>query len=58
MDALMKLTLLTPEKVLDKVYLEQSVKREQIELFTANLTRLFVRLRSDESIASVGGKMT
>ena len=54
----MKLTLLTPEKVLDKVYLEQSVKREQIELFTANLTRLFVRLRSDESIASVGGKMT
>ena len=45
----MKLTLITPSKALNKVYLKQSVKREQIELFRTNLARLFERVRSDES---------
>ena len=44
----MKLTLLTPAKSLNKAFLKQSVKREQIELFKANLSRLFERIRTDE----------
>ncbi len=44
----MKLQLLSPAKALNKAYLRQSLKRDQIELFKANLTRMFERLRSDE----------
>jgi hypothetical protein len=44
----MKLTLQQPAKSLSKAYLKQSIKREQIEQFKTNLTRLFDRLRDDE----------
>lgn len=44
----MKLTLISPVKSLSKAYLKQSLKREQIELFKANLTRLFERIRTEE----------
>lgn len=44
----MKLECLTPGKSLNKAYLKQSLKREQIELFRANLARLFERIRTDE----------
>jgi len=44
----MKLTLATPEKSLGKAHLKQSLKRDQIELFKANLTRMFERIRVDE----------
>lgn len=44
----MKLTLATPEKSLGKAHLKQSVKRDQIEPFKANLTRMFERIRVDE----------
>ncbi|TWJ32476.1 class I SAM-dependent DNA methyltransferase [Geobacter argillaceus] len=44
----MKLQLLSPAKALNKAYLRQSLKRDQIELFKANLARMFERLRSDE----------
>jgi hypothetical protein len=43
-----KLECLTPGKSLNKAYLKQSLKREQIELFRANLARLFERIRTDE----------
>ncbi|RQW86548.1 MAG: hypothetical protein EHM79_09515 [Geobacter sp.] len=33
---------------MNKAYLKQSLKRDQIELFKANLVRLFERIRSDE----------
>jgi adenine-specific DNA-methyltransferase len=45
----MKLQLLTPAKSLNKAYLKQSLKREQIELFKANLSRLFDRINEKES---------
>jgi len=44
----MKLTILTPQKSLNKAYLKQSLKRDQIELFRTNLVRLFERIRTDE----------
>lgn len=44
----MKLTISSPAKALSKAYLKQSLKREQIELFKANLARMFERIRSDE----------
>lgn len=44
----MKLTISTPVKALNKAYLRQSLKREQIELFKANLARLFDRIRVEE----------
>jgi hypothetical protein len=44
----MKLTISTPTKALNKAYLKQSVKREQIELFRKNLARLFERIRTEE----------
>lgn len=44
----MKLTISSPAKSLSKAYLKQSLKREQIELFKANLARMFERIRSDE----------
>ena len=44
----MKLTILTPQKSLNKAYLKQSLKRDQIDLFRANLVRLFERIRTDE----------
>lgn len=44
----MKLTVLTPQKSLNKAYLKQSLKRDQIELFRANLARMFERIRTDE----------
>lgn len=44
----MKLTILTPQKSLNKAYLKQSLKREQIDLFRANLARMFERIRTDE----------
>ena len=45
----MKLTIHSPAKALSKAYLKQSLKREQIEQFKANLTRLFERIRAGES---------
>lgn len=44
----MKLTILTPQKSLNKAYLKQSLKRDQIDLFRANLARMFERIRTDE----------
>lgn len=44
----MKLSITSPGKSLNKAYLKQSLKREQIELFKANLARMFERIRSDE----------
>ncbi len=44
----MKLTIVQPVKSLSKAYLKQSLKREQIELFKANLARMFERIRTDE----------
>ena len=44
----MKLSIISPAKSLNKAYLKQSLKREQIELFKANLARMFERIRSDE----------
>ena len=44
----MKLILSTPAKSLNKAYLKQSLKRDQIDLFRANLARMFERIRTDE----------
>ena len=44
----MKLTINSPAKSLSKAYLKQSLKRDQIELFKANLARMFERIRTDE----------
>lgn len=44
----MKLTVSPPLKALNKAYLKQSLKREQIELFKINLARMFERIRTDE----------
>jgi hypothetical protein len=44
----MKLLPISPAKALSKAYLKQSLKREQIELFKANLARMFERIRTDE----------
>jgi len=44
----MKLLLSTPAKSLNKAYLKQSLKRDQIDLFRANLARMFERIRTDE----------
>lgn len=44
----MKLGCLTPAKSLNKAYLKQSLKRDQIDLFRANLARMFERIRTDE----------
>jgi len=45
----MKLVLHRPAKDLNKAYLKQSIRREQIETFKANLARLFERLKPGES---------
>lgn len=45
---IMKLSVSSPAKVLNKAYLKQSLKRDQIELFKANLARMFERIRTDE----------
>lgn len=44
----MKLTILPPQKSLNKAYLKQSLKRDQIDLFRTNLARMFERIRTDE----------
>ena len=44
----MILTLNTPTKALNKAYLRQSLKREEIDLFRNNLVRLFERIRTEE----------
>ncbi|HIJ87806.1 MAG TPA: hypothetical protein HPP97_09015 [Desulfuromonadales bacterium] len=44
----MKLTVTPPAKALNKSHLKQSLKREQIELFKANLARMFERIRTEE----------
>jgi hypothetical protein len=44
----MKLLPVTPAKSLNKAYLKQSIKRDHIELFKANLIRLFERIRIEE----------
>jgi len=44
----MKLLILSPAKSLSKAYLKQSLKREQIDLFKANLARMFERIRTEE----------
>jgi len=45
---IMNLTITPTAKSLNKAYLKQSLKREQIELFKGNLARLFDRIRADE----------
>jgi adenine-specific DNA-methyltransferase len=45
----MRLNPLSPSKALSKAYLKQSVKREQIELFRANLARLLDKVNEKES---------
>jgi len=45
----MKLIINSPAKSLNKAYLKQSIKRDQIELFKANLARLFDRVNEKES---------
>lgn len=45
----MKLILHSPVKALNKAYFKQSLKRDQLELFRACLTRMFERIRTDES---------
>lgn len=45
----MKLVLHTPAKSLNKAYLKQSLKRDQIETFKANLLTMFERLKPGES---------
>ncbi len=45
----MKLTLTTPAKSLNKAYLKQSIKREEIEIFKSNLSRMFGRIDEGES---------
>ncbi|ABQ25918.1 class I SAM-dependent DNA methyltransferase [Geotalea uraniireducens] len=45
----MKLQVLSPAKSLNRAYLKQSLKRDQIELFKANLSRLFDRINEKES---------
>jgi len=44
----MNLSISIPAKALSKAYLKQSLKRDQIELFKANLARMFERIRTDE----------
>lgn len=44
----MKLIALAPHKSLNKAHLKQSLKRDQIELFRENLSRMFERIRADE----------
>ena len=44
----MKLSITSPGKSLNKAYLKQSLKREQVESFKANLARMFERIRTDE----------
>jgi adenine-specific DNA-methyltransferase len=45
----MKLLLIPPAKSLNKAYLKQPLKRQQIELFKKNLDRLFQRINENES---------
>ena len=45
----MKLIINTPAKSLNKAYLKQSIKRDQIEQFKVNLARLFDRVNEKES---------
>src|SRR6266702_6269883 len=45
----MKLHTHTPSKSLNKAYLKQSLKREQVELFKANLARLMDKVNEKES---------
>lgn len=44
----MKLLPISPAKAINKAYLKQRIKRDQIELFKINLARMFERIRSDE----------
>jgi len=45
----MRLQVLSPAKSLNKAFLKQSLKREEIELFKANLIILFNRINEKES---------
>ena len=45
----MKLQVVSPAKSLNKAYLKQSLKREQIEHFKANLVHLFDGINEKES---------
>ena len=45
----MKLHPIPPAKALNKAYLKQSLKREQVELFKSNLSLLFSRVNEKES---------
>ncbi|MFA7060928.1 MAG: Eco57I restriction-modification methylase domain-containing protein [Pedobacter sp.] len=44
----MNLSIISPGKSLNKAYLKQSLRREQIEAFNVNLARMFERIRTDE----------
>jgi len=45
----MKIEIINPNVVLNKVFLKQSVNRADIELFKKNLMRLFARINDSES---------
>ncbi|WP_298272945.1 hypothetical protein [Geobacter sp.] len=45
----MKLQMLSPAKSLSKAHLRQSLRRDQIELFKANLARLLDKVNEKES---------
>lgn len=45
----MRLELIKPTASLNKAYRKTSLKRDQIELFKANLKRLFNRINDQES---------
>ncbi len=44
----MKLTIIPLAKSINKAYLKQSLRRDQIELFKTNFFRMFERIRNDE----------
>lgn len=44
----MKLLPISPAKAINKAYLKQSLKRDQIESFKLNMGRMFERIRTDE----------
>jgi adenine-specific DNA-methyltransferase len=45
----MKLLLHRPANALNKAYLKQSLRREQVETFKSNLARIFERLKPGEA---------
>ena len=45
----MKLSIITPAKSLNKAYRKQAIKRDEMEIFKSNLSRMFGRINESES---------